>query len=240
MKKNKNKILSILMFVCCSIIGGIIGFMGALGSLPSISDFNSIFVYVPVIIAFICILITVYCLAIRIYASKKIKKENYNDDENSAFDKLETKLSFCMILSALISPLTFTSLGIMILYQNHYSTVIFSTISTASCCFITIYNDAKIIKLVGKVQPDKNHALLDITYQKKLLDSMDELEKKIMGEASASVISLMPIIFVPLLLVGILFSFRPEYYLGISIIWMTMLLLYFYHLHKCDKKYNKK
>lgn len=186
----------------------------------------------------------VLCLAIMIVMAiklkviyKKIINNNYNDDENSVYSFYTNTISIINACSIILQ--TVATFLIIITIRNLISndgydllsgidTFFFFT-TDISLLFVFLLNmyitNLVFVKIISKVQPEKSKDIWSLNFNKKYIDTLDEYELQKQGKSALVTGSLVPIIYVVMVILGFLIQMDTSYYIGITIFTVVFLVV---------------
>lgn len=103
------------------------------------------------------------------------------DQESEEEDQgIEDRLSYALLLSSLVYLADLFFLAASFLYANPLINAVCFLVSMGA----TIVLQQKIVDLTRRINPEKQGSVYDVNFQKKWLDSCDELERAQIGQAS--------------------------------------------------------
>ena len=186
-KKAKKKFT--LIIVLCAIAGGVLGFSSAhaedLLKGVSLEGFTKTLAYLlPYLQAFLCILAT--GLFAYFYKKGLHAKAKWDGDINEDYYKMEDNLGIALAITNLfyIALLTLFGMSFSLLkYLNSASGITFGiwfALDLGSLIYIilfTIITQKKVVNLEKLINPEKQGSIYDTNFQKKWLNSCDELEQ---------------------------------------------------------------
>ena len=207
-----------------------------------IDTIKIIIYFSPVFILLISITVLIYS----IYLSHKIKKDNYNDEEESYyyqhkihynltdyFNEAAMALSFIVFCFNISSPLNDIYQKLVIV--NSYSLFIVITLCITTQVILT--------RLTRKVRPDFNADIFAVNYPYQAYQKLDEMEKSTIGDAAYRTYSWMAMIFIVVLIVTFLFmvvfNINPVIILPVGFLWFVQTTIFTYLLNKKKHKKSK-
>lgn len=189
-KDNKRSFPKFIGIVLAAmLIGGLIGFFSAAAGDTNTPDkiaaalnrgFAACVPYgIPVVA--VVLLIPAYGLYRR---AKKLHAAWDGEDEALA-DRIERMLSDSLFLTSLLTPIEFLFMSASIAYNDGFPALLFLVpmemlIAQVLLSMLT----RRIIDQCRMLNPEKKGSFYDMNFQKKWLDSCDENERRLIGEAS--------------------------------------------------------
>lgn len=249
-KKAKKKFT--LIIVLCAIAGGVLGFSSAhaedLLKGVSLEGFTKTMAYLlPYLQAFLCILAT--GLFAYFYKKGLHAKAKWDGDINEDYYKMESNLGIALSITNLfyIAVLTLSGMNFSLMqYMNNASNTTFGIWfalflgSLIYIIFFVICAQKKVINLEKLINPEKQGSVYDTNFQKKWLNSCDELEQLCIYKAGFAAFKQTNMICMILWLTTFFTSqvFHTGLYpvLLIGIIWFVSTLSFQLEAHKLDRQ----
>ncbi len=187
-KDNKKAIIKFVLFTLfCMLCGGIAGY------LTSFIDFkgnikNEVHNTINIILQFVSdwgILVLFFCIMIPcvyLYLNAKRMYQNMVEEDEFLFDKIETKLSYVMLLLNIMYVFLLFIINCIMIYENR--NMIFKVIEIIAVFVIFVYMEQKVIDFTKILNPEKKGSVYDLNFRKKWFDSCDEAERFHIGNAS--------------------------------------------------------
>lgn len=249
-KKAKKKFAVIL--ILCTLAGGVFGVSSAhaedLLEGVSLEGFTKTLAYLlPYLQAFLCILAT--GLFAYFYKKGLHAKAKWDGDINEEYYKMESNLGIALAITNLfyIAILTLFGMSFSLLqYMDNASDLSFGIWfaldlgSLVYCLFFTMYTQKKVVNLEKLINPEKEGSIYDTNFQKKWLNSCDELEQLCIYKSGYASFKCTNATCLILWLITIFTSqvFHTGLYpvLLIGIIWFVSTLSFQLEAHKLDKQ----
>lgn len=186
-KKNKGKFLILLL--CATLIGGLCGAgMGYCEELLMDLSFEGILkqlgLYLPAFQLLVCAATTLLC--VHYYRKGIAFRSQWSGEVDEIYDAMEENLSIALAISQLSFILLMTLFGITfstVWLQLELPDATFAIwlsldiLSLIYCLIFTISFQKKIINFEKVLNPEKQGSVYDMKFQKKWMDSCDELEQ---------------------------------------------------------------
>ena len=181
----------VIIMILSTILGGIVGALGASGRLSTIALADVIGKSLILACPYIILIITLGLLFIMARPYQKLVKEFHNwDGENEdMIDAIEKKLSIMLAYTSLSNIIGFACMGFLIYNfvttaRGHYTAYQFISYFFGLACAMfmflyDIYAQAKIVDLTKEINPEKQGSVYDFKFQKKWIESSDEAEMQI-------------------------------------------------------------
>ena len=212
----------LLVILVAGVLGGIAGFFTAmaadLGTLDAIlvrldQMMRTITPWaIPVCTA--ALLIPGFCL----YRSAKKRYAAWDQESDEEYQIMEGQLSYALLMSTLAMLFDFFFLAASFLYDSSIQSVIFFPISM----ILLILLQQKVVDQTRSMNPEKRGSVYDVNFQKKWLDSCDELERAQMGQACFHAYKIMNMVCPALWLVLVFLNYVAD--VGLLPIFVVILL----------------
>lgn len=252
-KKARGKF--ILILVICTLAGGVFGFCSSsaedLLNGVSLKDITKGLAYLlPYLQAILCLVATGLCAYF--YRKGLHAKQKWDGDVNEEYYKMESNLGIALSISNLFYIIILTLFGMsfsLLQYMNSASKINFGIWfaldlgSLIYILFFIMYTQKKIVNLEKVINPEKQGSVYDTKFQKKWLDSCDELEQLCIYKAGYTSFTHTNIACIVLWIVTIFTSqiFHTGFYpvLLVGILWFISTLSFQIEAHKLDKKMSQ-
>lgn len=248
-KKAKKKFY--LIMLCSLIVGGFFGvgttfFEELFNGLSYENLTNTMGTILPAIQCAVCAIATI--LFVYFYRKGLAEKAHWNGDVNERYDRMENCLDIALSISNLSFILILILFGITFsLFDTteDFSTFKFSIwfILAIGSLFYSIFflmiSQKKIVNLEKVINPEKQGSVYDTGFQKKWIDSCDEMEKSYIYQAGfysfKCTANTCMILWILTFFTSTVFhtGFFPV--LMIGIIWFTSTLSYLIKAHRLSK-----
>ncbi len=210
-------------FLKVGIFGILFGFFWDILS-QYLNGFSSFFTFDTELVSFIILaLITILLIVILSYGiciKRKIKAENFSNEEDSVYARHEKKLSLMLCLSTFSLMVLLCVVGYNFnTFQNQLITNLSDTLIFISTFLIPLIlgsiSETYYINIIKSVQPEKNDEVEKIDFNQRYLKTLDEGELKKAGSAALKTLSVKPLIYGSFFVLGIVFGMDKDFYLGL-------------------------
>lgn len=233
----------LLVVLAAALLGGVVGFFSAmaadLGTLNAIRDGLDQFMRaitlwaIPVCTA--ALLIPGLCL----YHSAKKGYAAWDQECDEDYQAIEEKLSYALLLSSLAMMIDFFFLAAGFLYDVSLMNALLFLISLA---FLIVLQQ-KVVDLTRRMNPEKKGSIYDVNFQKKWLDSCDELERAQIGQAAFHAYKILnglcPVLWAVLVLLNIVTEVGLLPILVVVLIWGTLQVSYTLECIRLSRRKSK-
>lgn len=169
-----------------------------------------------------------YLSAKRIFAAW----DGEDEDVGRAIDK---KLNYSVSLSALTIPLSFFFLSASLIYMAQILAVLLEMMIALVCCILL---QQRAVDLVRRMNPEKAGSVYEPKFRKKWLDSCDEAERQLIGQASYQAFSagttFCMVLWVALVLLSMVFQMNLLTIAIPLLLWVVMQISYFWTCIKLE------
>lgn len=233
----------LLVVLAAALLGGLVGFFSAMaadfGTLSAIWDGLDVLMRtitpwaIPVCTA--ALLIPGLCL----YRSAKKGYAAWDEECDEAYQVIEEKLSDTLLLTALAMLIDFFFLAAGFLYDI---SLINAVLFLISMVFLVLLQQ-KVVDLTRRMNPEKKGSVYDLHFQKKWLDSCDELERAQIGQAAFHAYKILnglcPILWLILVLLGMTADVGLLPILMVMLIWGTLQVSYTLECIRISRRKSK-
>ena len=221
--------------------GGVIGFFGGLFAPDQMIEtiYHVLEVIEPYTIWMVAVFFTF--LEVRLYSQAKEIYQKWDGEEENSIEKAEEKLSWVLVLTAAHMVLSFFLVGVdSIVRTEHHAVYLVTLLGFIAGIGSIIILQQKVIDLTKKINPEKKGSVYDTKFITVWMESCDENEQKLIGQAAFKAYTIVSHSCVGIWL--ILFFISDLFHLGImpitvvSIIWGILQISYGYESIKLGKR----
>lgn len=233
----------LLVILVAGLVGGVVGFFSALaadlGTLNAIREGLDMFMRtitpwaIPVCTA--ALLIPGLCL----YCSTKKEYAVWDQECDEAYQAIEEKLSYTLLFSslAMLADLFFLAAGFL------YDVSLINALLFLISLVFLILLQQKVVDLTRRMNPEKKGSIYDVSFQKKWLDSCDELERAQIGQAALHAYKILnglcPVLWAVLVLLNIVTEVGLLPILMVVLIWGTLQVSYTLECIRLSRRKSK-
>lgn len=223
---NKEQIKSFTkIFFSGTILGFFIGFITFLIGLLNINienTFQHIFQHIFPNLIFLVTLVNIIILIIFSNIKNKIKKDNYEDSEDSIFSKYEKTL---VITQSLSTILVFTN---VIFVASMIANPII-LIPFVVNIVVGLWLETAHVNLIKLVQPTKDADPTTFDYNDKALDTLDECEIQLQGKVALKTNNKMVFVYVGFIVIGFFSGANNTFFISVWGIYISQALINLYY-----------
>lgn len=241
----------ILIMVISMLIGGLIGFFAGIYGFNRLSDgmknagtFFGTYIAHWLMLA-ISIILPLICIPI--YQSAKKLLSIWNEENEELSDAIDIKLSIIVWISSATIILSYFLIAASYSYsfenENNKISLLVSIVCFFAIMIEAIIAQQKCVDANKKTNPEKNVSVYDTKFQKKWLDSSDELERLMMGKCAFKAYSatntICMVLSVILAICAIIFNIGFSPSLIVCLIWIINMSAYCMEALRYTKAGNK-
>ena len=233
-KKDNRKALPkfLLILVVCMLLGGVVGGLSVIVSISDVSIVvregiaRGLTVIAPWGIPVVSVVLLVPAFCFLRQAKKALTAWDGEDEETS--ERIELLENRVMLLSnvTLLLDIFFFSVAFIYDIQGVLLTVVLFLLSMGLCTFF----QQKVVDQIRVMNPEKQGSVYETKFQKKWIDSCDELERRQIGEAAFKAFQAgnvtCIVLWMVLIVSHIIFATGLLPIVVVLVIWGVMLLVY--------------
>ncbi|MEG0076979.1 DUF3169 family protein [Anaerorhabdus sp.] len=250
MTKNGKKALKYTLFlILMAFVGGLVGgfsryFDDDIRQILLNRDLN-ILILVGIMSAMSAIIVVLFIRATILHIQGKKLCNLVNDEDEELYIKADDKLTDSTTLYSVVQILgigiALCDISLLNYSTRGYLAFISITLFTyIAMLIISMPIITKNVEYLKKLYPEKRGYFLDFKFEKDWLNSCDEGEKSIIGEAAYLTYSLMTKVFAVLVVFSMVISFLVDngYMFTLPIVfgWLTMIISYQRYARKIERK----
>lgn len=238
-----------IVIVLSAIVGAIIGFVSAFFedslsyALPNFL-IEILLLITPFVNLVLSVLLIIVSFIIYSDSRKKIKLWNQSDEQEEMIDKIEERLSYLLLFTAvtMIIGFFFFGTGVMLFLYSSYIDILLVLVEFILCIISCTLIQNKVINLEKEINPMLKGSIYDVKFTQKWLESCDEAIKLNVYKStfkSYKVVSTTCLILEVVCIIGYsLWDFGIMPLLIVTIIWLAQTISYCLESIKCSKNKN--
>ena len=179
----------IIVLFICGLLGGVGGFFLTVQEHAVLSTASELQKKIAAMAPWVMIIVGVFGMTfgLRIYGKAKQKFTQWDQEDEDFIEAVEHQIEKGIMVTEVVQILCFLLFGFVIWSLREEKQIVLGMISIVIFLILMIamiFLQRAYIELIRKINPEKRGDALDIHFQKKWLESCDELEKMQMYEAS--------------------------------------------------------
>ncbi len=229
-KNKNNKKIELFNLIRLGLAGIIVGILCS--SLLYKLDLNSLDISInPILVQLVPTLPLLIVILKYVSISKLIKLDNFSNEENSVYEKNQSKIIILTSISTILIIINFMMFGVnysgnFLVFTSEKAILIFMIFFVNS--IFGSFLEIAYTNLVKKVEPQKNADVSQLNYNQKMLETLDEYEIQVTGKAAAKTMGYMVFVYLFIFFIGVVTSQSALFFICTLGIWAVNHSIYTY------------